>query len=85
MIATSLYYLWLKNSEMSFGRKIAIGMLITYVMYYLMYYAIFKNRVFANWYIAVIAIDIFLLGVLLVKYKNMKWDSFIFQAVTKAI
>lgn len=85
MIATSLYYIWLKNSEMSFGRKIAIGLLFVYVMYYLMYYLGFKDQVYANWFIAVTVIDIFLLGVLLVKYKNMKWDSFIFKAVTKTI
>jgi len=85
MFATLLYYLWLRNADISFGRKIAIGMLCLYVMYYLMYYVVFRDRIFANWFILVIAVDIFLLGVLLVKYKNMKWDSFIFSAVTKTI
>jgi len=81
MIASSIYYLFLRNADLSFGRKISVGLLVTFVLYYSMYYGLFEGTVFANWFLWILAADIFVLGVLLVKYKQLNWGSFMFKAV----
>jgi hypothetical protein len=85
MIATALYYILLRNINWSFGRKFSIGIIAIYIMYYLLYYNVFAGQIYSTTFYWVIGIDIFLLGVLLMKYKNMKWKDFFGTALKKTL
>jgi uncharacterized membrane protein len=85
MIASGIYYLLLRNMDWSFGRKFSIGILLVYVMYYMLYYNVFANQIYSTTYLWLIVIDIFVLGVLLMKYKNLKWSDFMGTAAKKIL
>ena len=85
MITSLLYYFFLKNTDWTFGRKFSIGILFVYVLYYLLYYNLFENQIYSVWFLWGVALDVFILGILLVKYKNMKFHTFVEKAVYKTI
>ena len=71
-----LYWSWLKDSDAWFGKKIAAGVLLTYILYYALYHLVFSDTVYSNIFIWIVAIDVFILAVLLMKYKGLKWRTF---------
>lgn len=77
MFASLLYYLFLKNRDWSFGRKFALGIIFVYITYYATYYGMFQNQVYSKTFSWLVVIDLFILAVFLMKYKNMKWNTFI--------
>ena len=85
MLASAIYFLILKDRDWSFGKKFALGILAVYVLYYLLYYLIMENTIFQDTFYWVVGGDIFLLGVLLMKYKNMKFGSFVNKAVARTL
>lgn len=72
MLTSLVYYLYLKNSDLEIKYKIAKGFIISFILYYWSYHLIF--RVLTYW---VIAIDIFILGILVIKYKKKRLSHFL--------
>lgn len=71
MIFSLLYYVLFKDSEISIGYKFARELLLGFTLYYVLYAQLDKNESMELiWW--VIALDIFLLAVLIRKYKNKK-------------
>ena len=85
MLASAIYYLFLKDRDWTFGRKFALGILSVYILYYILYYTIMESTIYQNLFYWVVAADIFVLGVLLMKYKNMKFGSFVNKAVARTL
>jgi hypothetical protein len=85
MIASLIYYTILKNLEISFGRKISFGLLGCYIGYYLLFVWIFENKIYGNWFYWILGLDTFVLAVLLVKYKNLNWKTFISKATNNVL
>lgn len=83
MFASLFYYLFLRNIDWSFGKKISTGLIFTYIAYYSLYYSVFHQQIFSKTFAWLIGIDIFILAIFLVKYKNMKWDNFVGRAIGK--
>ena len=85
MIASAIYYLIIKDRDWYFGRKFSLGILSVFAVYYILYYGVIKNTIYENWLYWVIGLDIFVLGVLLMKYKHLKFGSFIDRAVSTTL
>lgn len=85
MLTSLIYYLVLKNLDWTFGRKVSIGMLLVFVLYYTLYYGFIENTIYQPWMLWIIILDVFGLGVMLMKYKNMKFKTFANNALQKTI
>lgn len=85
MLASTLYYTVLKDRDWYFGRKFSLGILMVYIAYYFLYYVVIRDTLFTNWFIWIIGLDIFVLGVLFMKYKDLKFGSFVSRAVENAL
>lgn len=85
MIASALYYLVLKDRNWYFGRKFSLGILTVSVAYYILYYTCIKDTIYQNWFYWIIGLDIFILGVLFMKYKDLKFGSFVNRAVNTTL
>ena len=83
MFASLLYYFFLKNRNWTFGRKFSCGIFFVYATYYILYYSMFYQQIYSKMFYWVTGIDIFILAIFLVKYKNMKWDTFVGRAIGK--
>lgn len=80
MFASCIYYFYLRNLDLPIARKIARGLLIMYVMYYVVFANFFAGYVYQNTFWWILCVDIFALGVLVMKFKSIK-----FRDLTKEI